>query len=208
MNSLSAAGYRINGNLNEGVGDAGIATPTAGTFAVVNGAYGQLGKIFYLDTQELLQYTNPLGTIGTLYGGWYKYVHFKSTWSATLAVGQPLFYADATALLANEVTPDAAAAQMFAGYCLAAGTVKGNYWWIQVGGLANALCKASSVTSNVAGDLAVQTGDTTATTDGIADATDYFTTALKYKLVRGVWVDAPAAGALKRLLMAPLPMVQ
>lgn len=208
MNSLGSAGYRITGNLNEGIGDAGIGTAKAGTFSNVDGALGQLGKNVFLDTQELVQFTNSAGTISTLYGGWYRYVKFKATWSATMAAGQPLFYATVADLVLNTVTPDPTAAAIFAGYCLAPSVAKGNYWWIQVGGIATVLCKAA-VTTTTAGDIAVQTDGTTATIDSIADATDYYTTALKGgKLFRGQFLDAPANGALKRILMAPVGMFQ
>lgn len=207
MQSLGASGYRINGNLNEGVGDAGIGTPTAGTFPVENGAYGQLGKNLFLDTDDLVNYTNPSGTIATLYGGWFKYVHFKSSWSATLAAGQPLFYADAAAVLANEVTADAAATSIFAGIALSPSTTKGNYWWIQTSGVVYVKCKAT-VSDTTAGNLAVLTDLSTATIDGIADATDYGTNAGKLKAIVGKFLDAPANGALKRILLTQVPLFQ
>lgn len=210
MNSLSAAGYRVTGNLNEGVGDAGIGTPTAGTTGLptVDGAYGQLGVNVFMSTAELVSYTNTSKTNATLYGGWFKYVHFKSSWSATLAIGQPLYYIDTAAVLANEVTADCTAAGIFAGIALNATTTKGNYWWIQTSGIVYTLCK-STVTTTTAGDLAVQTDGTTGTIDSVADATDYFTTALKGgKLVRGQWLDAPANAGLKRMLLFPVTQFQ
>lgn len=207
MNSLGSAGYRITGNLNEGIGDAGPGTAKAGTFSNVDGALGQLGKNVFLDTQELVQFTNSAGTISTLYGGWYKYVKFKTTWSATMAAGQPLFYADFTDMLNNTVTPDAAAAAIFAGFCLAPSVAKGNYWWIQTGGIATVLTKAGSVTSGVAGDLAVQTGQTTATIDSYADATALATAGL-VKLIRGVFIEVAVHTSLKRILMAPVSPFQ
>lgn len=210
MHSLATAGYRITGNLNEGVGDAVPGSPTAGRTGLptVEGAYGQLGANVFLTTAELAGYTNTSKTNSTLYGGWYKYVKFKTTWSATLAIGQPLFYADATDFFNNTVTADAAAASVFAGFALNATTTKGNYWWIQTGGITWALCKAT-VTTTTAFTIAVQTDATTATIDSIADATDYYTTALKGgKLFRGQWIDAPANAGLKRMLMAPLAQFQ
>ena len=207
MQSLGASGYRINGNLNEGVGDAGIGTPTAGTFPVENGAYGQLGKNLFLDTDDLVNYTNPSGTIPTLYGGWFKYVHFKSSWSATLAAGQPLFYADATAVLANEVTADAAATSIFAGIALSPSTTKGNYWWIQTSGVVYVKCKAT-VSDTTSGNLAVLTDLTTATIDSIADATDWGSNAGKLKTIVGKFIEAAANGALKRVLLTQVPLFQ
>lgn len=208
MNSLAVSGFRITGNLNEGIGDVYPGSPKAGTIAGAVGALGQLGANVFITAQELVNYTNPAGTITVLYGGWYKYVKFKATWSATMAAGQPLFYGSATDFDAVTVTPDAAAAAIFAGYCLAPGITKGNYWWIQTGGIATVLCK-STVTTTTAGDIAVQTDGTTATIDAIADATDYYTTALKGgKLFRGQFIDAPANAALKRILMAPISPFQ
>ena len=207
MNSLAVSGFRITGNLNEGIGDAYPGSPKAGTIVGAEGATGQLGANVFITSQELVNYTNPAGTIGTLYGGWYKYVRFKTTWSATLAAGQPLFYADATDMLNQVVTPDAAAAAIFAGFALCATTTKGNYWWIQTGGIATVLCKASSVTDGTAGDLAVQSGQTTATIDSYADATSLATAGL-FKLIRGVFIEVAVAGALKRILMTPVSPFQ
>lgn len=210
MNALTASGVRITGNLNEGVGDAGIGTSVAGQTGLptVAGAYGQLGANVFISTPELVNYTNTSKTNATLYGGWFKYVHFKSSWSATLAIGQPLYYVDLAGMLANEVTADCTAAGIYAGIALNATTTKGNYWWIQTSGIVYALCKAT-VTTTTAGDLAVQTDGTTGTIDSVADATDYFTTALKGgKLVRGQWLDAPANAGLKRMMMLPAPLFQ
>jgi len=207
MNSLGSAGYRINGNLNEGVGDAGIGTPTVGKFATTDGAYGQLGKNVFLDTQELVSYTNPSGTIATLYGGWFKYVKFHTSWSATLAAGQALWYTDKTAMLANTVSADHAATGILAGFAVSPSTTKGNYWWIQTGGIVNVLCKTSSVTSAVAGDYAFITSGTTSTVDALGDAGTP-STGLIQKLYIGQTLEALVADALKLVAVRPLPQFQ
>lgn len=207
MNSLGSAGYRITGNLNEGIGDAGIGTPTVGKFAVSNGAYGQLGKNVFLDTDELVSFTNPTATIGTLYGGWFKYVKFATSWSATLAAGQALWYTDKAAMLANTVSADHAATGILAGFALCAGTTKGNYWWIQTGGIVNVLCKTSSVTSNLAGDYAFITSGTTSTVDALGDAGTP-STALIQKLYIGQTLEGLVADAIKLVAVRPLPQFQ
>ncbi len=207
MHSLGSAGYRLTGNLNEGIGDAGPGTPTVGKFAVVDGAYGQLGKNVFLDTQELVSLVNPAGTIATLYGGWFKYVKFHTSWSATLAAGQALWYTDKTAMLANTVSADHAATGILAGFALCAGTTKGNYWWIQTGGIVNVLCKTSSVTSNIAGDYAFITSGTTSTVDALADAGTP-STALIQKLYIGQTLEALVADAIKLISMPVLPQFQ
>jgi hypothetical protein len=209
MYSLNAGGVRITGNLNEGVGDAAPGSAAAGQTGLptVSGAYGQVGASAYISTPELVSYTNTSKSNATLYGGWYKYCKFKTTWSATLAIGQPLFYANYTDMLNHTVTADAAAAAIFAGFSLNATVTKGNYWWIQTGGIATVLCKTSSVTDGTAGDLAVQTGQTTATIDSYADATSLATAGLS-KLIRGVFIEVAVADGLKRILMAPLSPFQ
>lgn len=209
MNALGQAGFRVTGNLNEGVGDAQPGTPTAGQSGLptVEGAYGQLGVNVFMDTADLLNYTNASKTNAVLYGGWFKYCLFKATWSATLAIGQPLYYASITDMLANTVTPDATATAIFAGIALNATTTKGNYWWMQTSGIVYGL-GAASVADTTAGNLAVLTGLTTATIDGIADATDYYTNAGKGKSVIGKWIDAPANATIKRLLLTPVPSFQ
>lgn len=209
MNSLGSAGYRISGNLNEGVGDAGIGTSNAGTTGLptVDGAYGQLGKNVFLDTAELVSFTNSGGTIATLYGGWFKYVKFAPTWSATMAAGQALWYTDKAGMLANTVSADHAATGILAGFALAPSVTKGNYWWIQTGGIINVLCKTSSVTSNIAGDYAFITSGTTSTVDALGDAGTP-STGLIQKLYIGQTLEALVADALKLVAVRPLTQFQ
>ena len=207
MNSLGSAGYRITGNLNEGIGDAGPGTAKAGTFPTTDGAYGQLGKNVFLDTQELVSFTNPAKAIVTLYGGWFKYVKFHTSWSATLAAGQALWYTDKAAMLANTVSADHAATGILAGFALSATVTKGNYWWIQTGGIVNVLCKTSSVTSNIAGDYAFITSGTTSTVDALGDAGTP-STALIQKLFIGQTLEALVADAIKLVAVRPLPQFQ
>jgi hypothetical protein len=207
MNSLGSAGYRVTGNLNVGVGDAGIGTSNAGVFPVNEGAYGQLGKNVFIDTGELVNYTSSSGTITTLYGGWFKYVKFASTWSATMAAGQALWYTDKAGMLANTVSADHAATGILAGFCIAPSVTKGNYWWIQTGGIVNVLCKTSSVTSNIAGDYAFITSGTTSTVDALGDAGTP-STGLIQKLYIGQTLEALVADALKLVAVRPLPQFQ
>jgi hypothetical protein len=209
MNALGQSGFRITGNLNEGVGDAGIGTPTAGLAgtAPMEGAYGQLGVNVFMSTLDLASYTNTAKTNSTLYGGWYKYVLFKSTWSATLTLGQALWYANITDMLNNTVTADATATSIFAGLALNSTTVKGNYWWIQTAGVGWAIGQAT-ITDKTAGNILVVTSGTTSTFDGIADATDYDTTSLKLKLYVGQWLEAPADATLKLVYLFTRPIFQ
>jgi hypothetical protein len=209
MFSINAGGVRITGNLNEGIGDAGIGSAAAGQTGLptVAGAYGQLGANAFLSTQELVSYTNTTKSIATIYGGWFKYVKFASSWSATMAAGQALWYTDKAGLLANTVSADHAATGILAGFCLAPSVTKGNYWWIQTGGIVNVLCKTSSVTSNLAGDYAFITSGTTSTVDALADAGTP-STGLIQKLYIGQTLEALVADAIKLVAVRPLPQFQ
>ena len=136
----------------------------------------------------------------TLRAGAYMLVQTKAGTSAAPARGIAAFWdTNANSGFAKYVvTPDISATIIsdFAGIYVDAPT-KGWYCWIQIAGLTSLLCKTSSVTSNVIGDLAVFTGLTTNTFDGVADATDYFTTSGAYKRVIGTWEEAAVADAVK-----------
>ena len=159
---------------------------------------GLLGKIIVIDDAEALKLS--LTTTGTLRAGAYMRVQTKSGSSASPAKGIGAFWdTSANAGFGSKiVTPDISATVIsdFAGVYVDAPS-KGNYCWIQVGGLATLQCKASSVSSSVAGDVAIFTGLTTNTFDGIADATDHFTTAGAVKKYVGTWYEAPVADLLK-----------
>lgn len=198
--SLGVGGYRVTGNFNEGIGDAGPGTPKAGTFAVADGAFAQVGKAFYFDNEEISQYYNAAGTIPALYGGWYLYVKMLAAASAAVAAGQLAFWSDPTT---GVVTTDVTAATIgkVAGVILSASWVKGNYWWIYAGGGLCYVKSAAAVTDTTNGNAAVVTQTPAATVDGIADATAV--THLLEKSYLGAWFEAPANGALKRIFMNP-----
>ncbi len=91
------------------------------------------------------------------------------------------------------VTPDATALTEpnLAGVYISAPT-KGNFCWIQVGGVASVLFR-STVTSKIAGNLVIQL-TTTNTADAIADATGTYISggALGLKNIIGSAVAEPA----------------
>lgn len=205
MNSFAAAGYMISGNLNEGIGDASPGSPKAGTFAQSSGYPAQLGNIVYLDNEGANQRTNPSGTITQLYGGFYQYVQLVSTASAAVAAGQLVFF-DTVANAANfVVTTDVTAATIgrVAGVILSPSWTKGNYWWIQISGLVYVKC-AATVTDTTDGNLAIVTQTPAPTVNGVADGTAVTDAVLKSAI--GVWAEAPANGALKRVFFNPRAM--
>jgi hypothetical protein len=201
MNTLAASGYRITGHLNEGLGDPYPGSPKAGAVTGAEGALGQLGAPVYIGTKELVSYTNTAGTIPTLYGGFFQYVQMLTGAVAAVVAGQLCFFASLANATANIVTTDITAATQgnVAGVILSSSWVKGNYWWVYIGGGLTYVKSAAAVTSAVSGNLAVVTATPAPTADGLADATAVTDTVLKSKL--GVWAEAPANGALKRIQM-------
>jgi len=159
---------------------------------------GLLGKIIIVDDAEAAKLS--LTTTGTLRAGAYMLVKTKAGTSAAPARGIGCFWdTNANSGFANRVvTPDISATIIsdFAGIYVDV-PAKGDYCWIQIAGLATVLCKTSSVTSNLIGDLCLFTGLTTNTFDGMADATDGFTSAGVIKRLVGSWEEVPVADGLK-----------
>jgi hypothetical protein len=111
---------------------------------------GQLGAIMTLSEAE----ANKRGSVLTLHSGLYQYVQFKAASSASNAAGQVMFWSTRASYI---VTPDATAplTGSIAGIALNAVT-KGNYGWIQIGGVANVKFKASLTAATPAiGDLVI-----------------------------------------------------
>jgi len=100
---------------------------------------GQLGSYYYLTAMEAqMRFGNAL------YSGLYQYVQVLSTATAAPAQGVAAFWSSLANMQSYIVTTDASAADesLFAGVFLNAIT-KGNYGWIQVGGIASVLYKAA-----------------------------------------------------------------
>ncbi len=111
---------------------------------------GQLGAYQMLSEAEAAK----RGSVLTLHCGIYQYVQFKSGSSASNAAGQIVFWSTRASYI---VTPDATAPLTgeIAGITLNAVT-KGNYGWIQVGGVANVKFKSSITAATPAiGDLVI-----------------------------------------------------
>lgn len=164
---------------------------------------GQLGAIWVGNNGDALKVSNPTASVGgTLYMGVYQLVKFTSA----MVKGAVCFWDT----LANnglndyEVTAVGAATSLFkAGICLYTdASATGRFGWIQTGGLAVCQYRAS-VTSAVIGNLVTMVSATDETVDAIADATDYFTSALQYKLIVGQAYETPANSGLLRVLLDP-----
>lgn len=193
---------RLNSGYLNGGGAAAIGKSVNSSGLPGTDYGGLLGKIVIVDDIEAARLS--LTTTGTLRAGAYMLVQTKSTSTASPIRGTACFWdTNANSGFAKRiVTPDISATVIsdFVGIYVDAPT-KGWYSWVQISGLATLLCKTSSVSSNLIGDLCIFTGLTTNTFDGIADATDFFTSAGKFKQVVGSWEEVPVADGLKLAFM-------
>lgn len=187
-------------NLND-VNDAEVGSSIAS--AVQPRFGGMLGKIIALTHTQAALLSNS--TIGTLYGGWYQYVKAATAlargdivaWDVNANNGLTDYETTHTITLGHE--------GFLSGFALNTITIN-QYGWVQILGLATAKC-AASVTDTTVGSIAVQL-TTTATCDAIADATGSYIGggAKGLKQIVGTWYEAPANGALKKLVMKGFPL--
>jgi len=126
--------------------------------SIVQPYTGQLGGILTLG-EALANSLSDTANGQQLYAGDYQYVHFYASSSAAAAVqGQVVFWKDSASNLLSgnwDVTPDESAAELgeIAGIALC-NTAKGNYWFIQISGVAQVKFAASNNTASPAvGDL-------------------------------------------------------
>ena len=196
MPNLFAEDVRIEARYLNAVNDAAVGgAANAGTG--LGPVPGQLGKIIFLtDAQaSVLSYT----TTGTLRGGFYQYVQFLSTATASNVKGQLVFWSNTANFV---VTPDSSAGTLglVAGVTLNAVT-KGNYGWIQIGGLASVLYQAT-VSDASTGNIVIVGQTTGFTADALADATTTFTNKLS-KSILGIAVDQPVNATAKLVMIDP-----
>lgn len=170
---------------------------------------GQTAGILTLSEGGANYYTDP--TNGQqLYAGDYQYVQFLATSVNTAVQGQPVFWAGTELNGLTQVTPDFAPGNygggLVAGIALA-NTAKGNYWWIQIAGIAQVLFAASvGVTTPSVGDL-IYVDYTTPSARGNVPGTPSSTTPtnaqLKFLLGRA-WGKNPAASAVSPVVLGGL----
>lgn len=165
--------------------------------SIVQPYSGMVGGILTLGEGGANNYSDPVNG-QQLYAGDYQYVQFLSSSTATAKQGCILFWQN---VLGGNwiVTPDATLTDdsLIAGIALT-NTGKGNWWWIQVKGIAEVLFKATiTKTTPAIGDLVVVDaggGTPTDTADVLADATAITNASLKLALGRA-WGTAPVSGA-------------
>jgi hypothetical protein len=128
-------------------------------------------------------------TIGTLYGGVYKYVKTLSTGGAGVK-GHWAFWSNPDTVLVTATAQDGNHAGVFLNAVTA-----GNYCWIQTGGIANLLFQATALSKATPAvkDVVVVTSGAS-TSDVELDTTPY--TNLIYKRIAGIAKAVPVPGAI------------
>lgn len=168
---------------------------------------GSLGDIIKCDTNFAQQRQNT--SVGTLFGAEYMLVRTKSTSTAALLVGRPVFWGSEADLDACIVTPDATVDALFAGVAINVPTTKGNVVLIVVAGDVNGLVK-NPITD--AGDvdlgdfLQLDISGGVATFDVLANATAVTWASMKQLAAKRI--AAATAGAVSRMQLNPAAIVR
>jgi hypothetical protein len=179
---------RLNATNGDTVPGGYLSTKTGSAIAPA-----QLGQKVYLGGDEIKY--DP--AIGTLYAGGYQYVQFdtQARSAAAYARGQIVFWESGAipTFLVTNLNLFGTRDGNQAGIVLNTVTY-GNYWWIQIAGLASVLfSNTQSHATPAVKDLVVHvTAGYTA--DAIPDATPI--TASLHKRAIGVAAEAPVAGAI------------
>lgn len=154
---------------------------------------GQLGAKLALDHEHAADLSDT--SVATLYGGIYRYVQTKAGSSASPARGLVAFYATASDLQNDIVTPDAPTPNgCIAGIYISAPT-KGYYCWIQTSGLAGVKFTASITRATPAAQCMVYVK----AADNVAEQYDDATTITEAHLRRilGVAAETPVGNSVK-----------
>lgn len=167
---------------------------------------GSLGDIIKCDTAWAQQHQKT-GLV--LYGAEYMLVRTKSTSTAALLAGRPVFWGSEADLDACIVTPDAAADALFAGVALNVPTTKGNCVLIVVGGDVQGLVRGviTDAGDTDLGDFyQLDISGGVATFDILANATAI--TWGSIKAIASRRIANPTAGAVARMQLNPAAVIR
>lgn len=161
---------------------------------------GFVGGRMFLSAAEAAYYSDPLLA---LFGGVYQYVQIRTAAAADAVQGQMLFWFD---IVNGIVTPDVTAANVSLKAGVALGNTKrGNYWFMQVDGVAQLKFRAALTKAAPAiGDLVVMDS-----TPGIFGDVQLDATALTSPLVKlavgRAWATAPANATITPVMLGITP---
>jgi hypothetical protein len=172
--------------------------------SIVQSYGGFVGRITPMGRDAASYLSDPASK--ALYPGNYQYVQFSSAMSAAAAVqGQVVFWLNNTTNLGTtgfNVTADFAAPQSpIAGIALA-NTAKGNYWFIQVAGIAEVKFGAViNKTTPQVGDLVYVNTTPTQYADVMPDNETIVASLLKVVLGRA-WATVPAVNTISPVILS------
>lgn len=188
-----------------------VALPSGVTGPTVNAT--QSGDRIVLDDATALALSDTVGT-GTLYGGIYMYVGTLSTSTASPARGTGAFMraADLPSALGGlyqvtaDAQPSAAVPTLFAGVFINAVT-KGNFGWIQIGGVASLLFDSTITTAAVGNPVTIRISATVAGTFdvGVASAATLAGAIATVTTQVGVAIVIPVLSTITAVLMTRSP---
>lgn len=191
------------------VNDSVIGGVPLGSDATVSGVSGQLGKQIWLDPSQIL-FTS---SVGTLYGGGYRYVRYRSADTPAPVVGQIAFW-DSTVtswqtafqITREEDLSSVDNAVLIAGIFISIPTA-GNYCFIQDAGLVPVRMRAvlSSAGANGSRVFAAGVGDGAdegyADVLNSADPAQFGDVSLMQARYLGIAPTAPVGGALSNVTL-------
>jgi len=162
---------RINGPINQ-VNDSVVAgTPVGSGTAGLSSTQGQLGKQIWLDPSQIIFNTS----VGTLYGGGYRYVRYRSADTPAPVVGQIAFW-DTTVtswqtafqITREEDLSSVDNAILIAGIFISIPTA-GNYCFIQDAGLVPVKFRTTLTSAGAIGSRVYAAGAGDGADEGLAD---------------------------------------
>jgi hypothetical protein len=178
--------------------------------SIVQPYAGFIGGILTLSTAQAANLSDPVNG-PLLFGGDYQYVQFYAASSGTAAQGQIVFWLSQPTGNFQQgnfiVTPDIALLgggdpQQIAGIALC-NTGKGNYWFIQVAGIAEVKFKASplNVFSPMVEDYVSIDFNTPSANADVIGANATLTPAILKGLIGRAWYRVPVAGQISPVFL-------
>lgn len=194
------------GAINAGSGDQYIAGTGAAFGPTTSHTLGQLGRRLWIPPDQLVYKSS----VGTLYGGGYRYVRLRSADSAP-AIGQIAFW-DTTVTnwqTAFQVTTDETLSSSAYGVLVAGIFINiitpGYYWFVQDAGMVPVKFAAALTGTPAIGNAVYVKGDNSATADvleGSLSAPTVTDIALMQQRYLGTAIVLPVAGELKAVLLS------
>ena len=191
------------------VDDDVVGGVPAGADSTVSAVSGQLGKQIWLDPSQIIFTTS----VGTLYGGGYRYVRYRSADTPAPIVGQIAFWDttvtdwEETYQVTREEDLGGGSNAIFIAGIFISAAVAGNYCYIQDAGLVPVRFRAALTSAGAVGSRCYAAGAGDGADEGYADVINtadpatYGDVSLLQARYLGVAPAAPVAGALANVVL-------